>query len=387
MTNLACCRGPGLYKMFRAFQAALKKYGELGVDKDVSIEKALDELRSSGCCCGFQGFDAYPERQALLMRGFIELLATAGTGCHPRALGTHFFTLNETALPGAAAIEGNVMGVPVGGWQQVCDGLLQGIEVRLDVPIQAVRMQGEQVEVELRSGEVVRGAACICTVPLGVLKAGTIAFSPPLPASKVASLSKLEMGQVNRIAVKFDKNFWSSRMTKLLARIPVTPGRRETTEQSSIEFGTWCDWSQMVGSNILVTFYYADYAEKAEKLSDEVLLEHYLAICRSMFPKQEVDAAKILEYKITRWGQDEFAFGAYCGAGVGSDLQDRVELQKAHGRIHFAGEHVAMKGPKPCGEFPRAAPELKSGTTSGSGTTRAWRHCCKQIQQAARYLL
>ena len=48
------------------------------------------------------------------------------------------------------------------------------------------------------------------TVPLGVLKKGSVAFSPPLPACKRASIARLGMGVEDKIALVFKPSdiFW-----------------------------------------------------------------------------------------------------------------------------------------------------------------------------------
>ena len=49
------------------------------------------------------------------------------------------------------------------------------------------------------AGEVFRGAAAVITVPLGCLKAGAIAFQPPLPAWKADAIAKLGFGNLNKV--------------------------------------------------------------------------------------------------------------------------------------------------------------------------------------------
>ena len=48
----------------------------------------------------------------------------------------------------------------------------------------------------------------IVTVPIGVLKANTIAFNPPLPAWKSKAIERMGVGVVEKIALKFEKAFW-----------------------------------------------------------------------------------------------------------------------------------------------------------------------------------
>lgn len=52
----------------------------------------------------------------------------------------------------------------------------------------------------------------IVTVPLGVLKRGSISFSPPLPAAKQAAIAALGMGLLDKVALVFDGEevFWDT---------------------------------------------------------------------------------------------------------------------------------------------------------------------------------
>jgi monoamine oxidase len=53
----------------------------------------------------------------------------------------------------------------------------------------------------------VRAAKLIVTIPIGVWKAGTLAFDPPLP-EKERAIEKLESGHVVKIAFRFRERFW-----------------------------------------------------------------------------------------------------------------------------------------------------------------------------------
>ncbi|MDQ6818105.1 MAG: FAD-dependent oxidoreductase [Actinomycetota bacterium] len=66
-------------------------------------------------------------------------------------------------------------------------------ELRLETPVAAVRRSGDQVEVEMRSGELTSARAVVVAVPLNVLSA--IEFSPPLSESKRAAAA---LGQASR---------------------------------------------------------------------------------------------------------------------------------------------------------------------------------------------
>ena len=53
--------------------------------------------------------------------------------------------------------------------------------------------------------QVFECAAVIVTVPLGCLKAGDIAFEPPLPAWKAAAIARLGFGDLNKVVLEFPR--------------------------------------------------------------------------------------------------------------------------------------------------------------------------------------
>ena len=64
----------------------------------------------------------------------------------------------------------------------------------------------------------------------------------------------------------------------------------------------------MVGAPIIQCFFYADTALKAESMADEDLLDNFKITLTTHLPKEEVMAAKIVEYKITQWTTDVDVF-------------------------------------------------------------------------------
>jgi monoamine oxidase len=49
----------------------------------------------------------------------------------------------------------------------------------------------------------------IVTLPLGVLKAGSVQFSPPLSANKTEAIAKIGVGLIDKVVLTFAKKFWS----------------------------------------------------------------------------------------------------------------------------------------------------------------------------------
>ena len=93
----------------------------------------------------------------------------------------------------------------VGGYDGLVTAIFQRIdpklcEVRLDTVVTAVSWGRRRVVVRTSAGEELTAPQLIVTVPLGVLKAGTIAFSPRL-ADKEDAIARLEMGDAERVSL------------------------------------------------------------------------------------------------------------------------------------------------------------------------------------------
>jgi monoamine oxidase len=71
------------------------------------------------------------------------------------------------------------------------------------------RVQWSPGNVVVDCGERIRAKALVITIPIGVWKAGTIEFDPPL-REKARALSLIEPGHVVKIAFRFREQFWPS---------------------------------------------------------------------------------------------------------------------------------------------------------------------------------
>jgi polyamine oxidase len=64
------------------------------------------------------------------------------------------------------------------------------------------------VAVRDATGRTEEGAHAAVTVPLGVLKNGSPAFLPSLPASRTAAIERLGFGYMEKVALLFERPFW-----------------------------------------------------------------------------------------------------------------------------------------------------------------------------------
>ena len=152
----------------------------------------------------------------------------------------------------------------------------------------------------------------VLTVPLGVLKAGTIKFNPPLPANKQSAISRLGMGTLNKCCLRFSRPFWP----------------------------TTVDWLGQIpsgsGQPVLVGFQAGAAAVAMETMNNEHLIASAMESLRGIFGKGMPEP---IGAQITRWHSDPFSGGAYSFNALGSTPTDREELAKPLAkRLFFAGE-------------------------------------------------
>ncbi|SDS88502.1 flavin monoamine oxidase family protein [Actinoplanes derwentensis] len=89
----------------------------------------------------------------------------------------------------------------VGGYRLLVDHLAAGLDIRLNRPVHRIEVDEHGVTV---GGD--RFDAVIVTVPLGALT--DITFAPELPASHRTALSRLGMGRVEKVILRFEERFW-----------------------------------------------------------------------------------------------------------------------------------------------------------------------------------
>ena len=112
----------------------------------------------------------------------------------------------------------------------------------------------------------------VVTVPLGVLKAGTIAFDPPLPVDKLGAIERLGMGLLDKVYLRFDQVFWDAEREFIGY---VGPSRDR--------FVTWLNMAAYTGDPILLAFNAASAADAIEGHTDEEILAEAMGALRAMY--------------------------------------------------------------------------------------------------------
>lgn len=208
--------------------------------------------------------------------------------------------------------------------------LARGIDVRRATPVREVRRRDDGVTVVTASGERISGDGCVVTVPLGVLQAGAVRFSPPLPGDARRAIRRLGFGLLDKVILRYETPWWDAGVTLGVVGAPVG----ETV--SAFDLGPVTGWP------ILVAFTGAAYARRLERLGDAALVE---AVTRRLADGFGPAAADPSGAMVTRWAADRWARGSYSFLRPGSSEDDRLALGTRAGRLVLAGEHTSVDRP------------------------------------------
>jgi monoamine oxidase len=80
--------------------------------------------------------------------------------------------------------------------------------VQMSKPVKSISHAADKVTIALEDGSTLEANKVIVTVPVSILKSGSITFSPSLPSAKLSALDKLGMDSSIRVILDFKKNLW-----------------------------------------------------------------------------------------------------------------------------------------------------------------------------------
>jgi len=216
---------------------------------------------------------------------------------------------------------------PIGGFRTLVDALAQGLDVRLGEAVTRISYDPGGVEVTTEQG-VHTGSHAIVSVPLGVLKAGDIVFSPSLPADKLLAIGRLGFGYFEKVALRFDEAFWraSGDRTDFLY----------TSARTRLEYPLYLDLTEVVGAPALVMLTSGEFARSLMGVPAAARIDRVMEILREIHGPQVPDP---LEAFATDWAGDPFTRGAYPYTSPGSSPFDFDVLgEPVDGRLLFAGD-------------------------------------------------
>ena len=250
------------------------------------------------------------------------------------------------------------------GYQTLVDHVATGLDVRTNVQVESIQYTSNcssevenddddddnnnssinnpnnttGVQIETTHQGTFKAKCCIVTVPLGVLKANTIQFRPPLPVPKQAAIQSVGFGTIAKVVLVFDTVFWPLK-THAFANVAKS---RTTNHQDRGKFPSLINMYPATGKPVLVAFASGEYVKtEMEKLDDETLVQQVMEIVQNMFGKKSPEP---IESYVTRWGTDPYSRGTYSYHAAGQKNHAWHDLERSVGGVlYFAGEHCSKK--------------------------------------------
>jgi monoamine oxidase len=224
----------------------------------------------------------------------------------------------------------------VEGYERVPQYLLRrfrdaGGELLRSTVVRSINWQPGQVEVATDTGHVLLAKAAILTLPLGVLQARRVAFSPQ-PVEILKAADSLVMGLAARVVYEFDSSFWKQFASLNGVSFMFAP---EATPP------TWWTTSPRPGTTL--TGWTA--GRKAKKLEMDLLPETGLETLSVMLGSTVHEVRKhLLRWHMHDWHIDSHSLGAYTYVPRGAvDASDQLS-QPVEQTLFFAGEHTDTSG-------------------------------------------
>lgn len=226
--------------------------------------------------------------------------------------------------------EGEVYGgqerIVTNGYDTLARYLAKGLTIQLNQQVTAIDYSNAAIAV-MHNGTVSKADRVLVTVPLGVLKANTIQFTPALPSAKQKAIENIGMNCVNKFLLTWETAFWDD-----VQYIAYTPEERD-------KFNYFVNLKKINPSvNALMTFAYADYARKTETMTDAQIEAAIMAHLRDIYGSAIPNPTHLLR---TKWQSNPYTLGSYSYTGIDTEMEDFHHLAAPiNNQLFFAGEHT-----------------------------------------------
>ncbi|GAB0131658.1 hypothetical protein EsDP_00000120 [Epichloe bromicola] len=265
---------------------------------------------------------------------------------YSNATNLHNLSLSLWDIDAGNEWEGNHTMV-IGGYQSVARGLLQcpaPLDLTNKFAVTSIRYHSSSFDgpatIESEDGRTVEADNVVCTIPLGVLKQGNIAFEPALPDWKVGAIERLGFGILNKVVLVYNEIFWDPKrhIFGVLRNPPSKHGaKQEDYSQNRGRFFQWFNVTNTTGLPCLIALMAGEAGFETERSSNESLVEEATQVLRGVFGSK---VPYPVESVVTRWGSDRFARGSYSSAAPEMLPEDYDCMARSIGNLLFAGEHT-----------------------------------------------
>ncbi|XP_061986575.1 protein FLOWERING LOCUS D-like isoform X1 [Populus nigra] len=225
-----------------------------------------------------------------------------------------------------------------GGNGRLVQALAENVPILYEKTVHTVRYGSDGVRV-IAGSQVFEGDMVLCTVPLGVLKSGSIKFIPELPQRKLDGIKRLGYGLLNKVAMLFPCVFWETDLD--------TFGHLTDNTSSRGEFFLFYSYATVAGGPVLIALVAGEAAHTFESMPPTDAVTQVIQILKGIYEPQGITVPEPIQTICTRWGSDPFTLGSYSNVAVGASGDDYDILAESvgDGRLFFAGEATMRRYP------------------------------------------
>lgn len=211
-----------------------------------------------------------------------------------------------------------------GGYSQIADDLAAPLDVRTGVEVVRVVHGPSGVEVHDRDGHKHVGRAVVVTMPLPLVR--TLDIQPRMPSAWRAASNRLQMGALNKVALRFDAAWWNRSKYVLgitASKMPIV--------------AEWWNLLPVTGEPILMGLAGGAGSDYLESHDDAHVIR---AVMRDLRRHTPFDIPNPTHHEVTRWRHDRWTRGSYSMRPPGASMADHARMAKgsATGTVVIAGE-------------------------------------------------
>lgn len=213
----------------------------------------------------------------------------------------------------------------LGGYDTLMNHLARGLDIRLNTIIDTIEWRSHGVRIRSKSGESFAADAAVITLPVGVLKAGVVTFSPTLPVEKAAALEKIAMSAVSKIILRFDRPVFNREIGAIYSAGCPPMWWSPTMGRPHLKHTVWS------------AFFSGRWAEKLYDMGEEKAVAYALETFRAEIGDKTATPSAT---KFVMWRDDPLAFGGYSVSLPGG-FPGRAVLSHPTPPLYWAGEGTA----------------------------------------------
>jgi len=209
-----------------------------------------------------------------------------------------------------------------------------GVQIHVETPVRSVLWRRGEVVAACDTGEF-HAERCIVTLPLGVLKAGTVQFQPE-PEAIFAALHGLEMGDAVRISLVFRNRFWQNVAPEMSFLINGEGGEGDD------DLTAW--WTPNPSPAPLLTGWAGGTRARSLASGEELLGSALRSLARYFQTTEPALREQLVSWHTHDWHADQFSRGAYSYITTGGLGLLPALTRPVQDTLFFAGEHTEQDG-------------------------------------------